>query len=333
MTSIDDRTTDVAEREQLGRLTLPAALLVVLCCALWGGNSVAVKFTVAHIPPIGCAGIRFLLSVGLIAIWCRIEGTSLRLTREQIWPVVSNALLLFLQMAAFNWGTKYTDAGRASVFINVHPFVVAPLSWLLLSEPIGWRAVVGLVLAGGGVAMLFDQPGYTSGASLVGDLAVIVSGSLIGVMMIYQKGLLRRMKPNHLLFWHLFLAVPLFFSYSAVVEGFAGYKFNFESMSGLAYQSVLVSGFCFITWMSLLRRYPANQLAAFGFLTPFFGIGTARLLLGEPMALSLVIGCGLVGWGLYLITRPRPSEKGTATPHAIVPAAAGKDSNGINWRE
>lgn len=328
MQSVGDRNTEISEREELGRLNLPAALLVVLCCALWGGNSVAVKFTVAHIPPIGCAGIRFLLSVVLIALWCRIEGTSLRLTREHVWPVVSNALLLFFQMAAFNWGTQHTHAGRASVFINVHPFVVAPLSWLLLREPIGWRGIVGLVLAGGGVAMLFDQPGYTSGASLVGDLAVLVSGALIGVMMIYQKGLLRRMRPNHLLFWHLALSLPLFFGYSAMVEGIEEYQFNFESVSGLMYQSVLVSGFCFITWMSLLRRYPANQLAAFGFLTPFFGIGSAHLLLGEPMALSLVLGCILVGWGLYLVTRPTRSREGTTTTRSVACSVPPSESSG-----
>jgi drug/metabolite transporter (DMT)-like permease len=246
-----------------------------------------------------------MLSLALIALWCRIEGTSLRLTRDQIWPVVNNALLVFVQMAAFNWGTQHTHAGRATVFINVHPFVVTPLAWLLLSEPIGWRGVVGLLMAGAGVALLFNQPGYTSGASLVGDLAVLVSGGLIGVMMIYQKKLLRRMRPNHLLFWHLALSLPLFFGYSLAVEGLQSYEFSFEAVAGLAYQSLLVSGFCFIAWMSLLRRYPANQLAAFGFLTPFFGIASARVFRGEPIPLSLLGGCALVGCGLYLVTRPK----------------------------
>ena len=290
--------------DESGRLNLSAMVLVVLCCALWGGNSVAVKFTVSQIPPIGCAGIRFFLSLGLIAFWCRIEGTSLRLTREQFIPVVNNAWLLFVQMAAFNWGTLHTHAGRSSVFINVHPFVVAPLAWLWLREPISWRSVLGLVLAGGGVALLFDQPDYTEGASLVGDLAVLLSGAMIGVMMTYQKRLLRSFRPNHLLFWQLALAVPLFAGYSLATERLDAYHFNAQSVLGLAYQSLLVSGFCFIAWMSLLRRYPANQLAAFGFLTPFFGIASARVLLGEPMRQSLIGGCALVGWGLFLVSRP-----------------------------
>ena len=292
--------------DQSTRLGPGPAALAVFCCVLWGANTVAVKFTVEHIPPIGCAGLRFLVSTAVIAAWCRMEGTSLRFRREHLWPLVINAILMFLQMAAFNWGTAHTHAGRASVFLNVHPFVVAPLAWVWLGEPIGWRAIVGLVLAGSGVAMLFDNsPGAGAGVSLVGDLAVLVSGSLLGIETTYQKLLLYRMRPNHLLFWQLALSVPLFFAYSGCVEGFETYRFNRESLLGLAFQSLLVSGFCFIAWMALLRRYPASQIAAFGFLTPFFGIAFGHLLRSEPVGLGLVGGCGLVGAGLYLVTRPQ----------------------------
>ena len=56
--------------------------------------------------------------------------------------------------------------------------------------------------------------------------------------------------------------------------------------------------------MAMLRRYRANQLAAFGFLTPFFGIAFGHVLRDEPLSTSLLVGCGLVGMGLYLVTRP-----------------------------
>ncbi len=291
------------DADEASRLDLPAAALVVLCCALWGGNSVAVKFTVEHIPPIGCAGLRFLISLVVIVFWCRVDGTALRLERSHVMPAVWNALLLFLQMATFNWGTQQTHAGRASVFINIHPFLVAPVAWLVLNEPMGWRGVVGLLVAGAGVALLFEKGG-ADGASLAGDLAVIASGLLIGATMLYQKSLLRRFRPNHLLFWQLALSLPLFGGYSLAFEGLSHYQFPTAALTGLAYQGLLVSGFCFIAWMSLLRRYPANQLAAFGFLTPFFGITAANMLRGEPLGLTLVGGCSLVAWGLYLVTRP-----------------------------
>jgi drug/metabolite transporter (DMT)-like permease len=291
--------------EESTKLGPGAAALAVCCCAFWGANTVAVKFTVLHIPPVGCAGLRFLGSLAVIAAWCRLDGTSLRFQWRDFWPLAVNAVLTFFQMAAFNWGTAHTHAGRSSVFLNVHPFVVAPLALLWLGEPVGWRAIVGLALAGGGVAVLFDQsPGASAGASPAGDMAVLVSGALIGAGTVYQKVLLARMKPNYLLFWQMALAVPLFLMYSGCAEGFETYRFNAESLAGLAFQSLLVSGFCFIVWMALLRRYPANQLAAFGFLTPCFGIACGHMCRGEPLGISVLAGCGLVGVGLYLVTRP-----------------------------
>ncbi len=295
---------DTNDANDTTRLSVPAILLAVLCCALWGGNSVAVKFTVPQIPPIGCAGLRFLASLPLIAIWSRIDRTSLRLTRDQLWPITLNALLLFVQMAAFNWGTAFTHASRSSVFINIHPFVVAPIAWLWLDERIGWRGWLGLVLAGLGVAVLFGDPKYETGASVRGDIAVIISGGLIGVLTAYQKRLLVRMRPNHLLFWQMAFSLPLFLGYSLWFEGPESFHFTTASVAGLAYQSVLVSGFCFIAWMALLHRYPANQLAAFGFSTPFFGIIAGYWFRAEPVPPTLVAGCVMVGIGLYLVTKP-----------------------------
>jgi drug/metabolite transporter (DMT)-like permease len=277
----------------------------VLCCALWGGNSVAVKFTVDYIPPVGCAGLRFLVSLGVIVVWCLVQQSRFRITRAQFGIAACNALLLFVQISTFNWGTANTHAGRASVFINVHPFVVVPLARLLLDEPISWKGLLGLGYAACGVSLLFDASALAlSGASLPGDLAVLFSGGLLGFQTVCQKIALRRMRPDQLLFWQVVLAVPLLFAYSAWQEGLESYQFNAQSLAGLAYQGVLVSGFCFTVWMMLLRRYQANHLAAFGFLTPYFGILFGHAFRDEPLTMNLWLGCSLVGVGLWLITRP-----------------------------
>ena len=86
--------------EQSSRMGLSASALAVLCCAFWGGNSVAVKITVEHIPPGGCAGLRFLISLGVIYLWCRVEGTDLRPKREHLWPIVISGMLMFAQILA-----------------------------------------------------------------------------------------------------------------------------------------------------------------------------------------------------------------------------------------
>ena len=37
------------------------------CCVLWGGNAVAVKFATPDLSPLGCAGIRFLIGLPVVA--------------------------------------------------------------------------------------------------------------------------------------------------------------------------------------------------------------------------------------------------------------------------
>ena len=54
-----------------------AALLVVLCCACWGLNQVAVKVANTGIPPMLQAGLRSLLSAVLVWGWTLGRGIPL----------------------------------------------------------------------------------------------------------------------------------------------------------------------------------------------------------------------------------------------------------------
>ena len=52
------------------RLDLSGVLVMIVCCAFWGGNAVAVKFATPDLPPFGVAGFRFLLSLPILAAVC-----------------------------------------------------------------------------------------------------------------------------------------------------------------------------------------------------------------------------------------------------------------------
>jgi drug/metabolite transporter (DMT)-like permease len=116
------------------------------------------------------------------------------------------------------------------------------------------------------------------------------------------------------LFYQSVVAIPLSFLYSAEFEGSASYHFTTESVLGLAYQGLFVSGLAFAVWMILLRRYPAGRLAAVAFLTPLFGIALGTLIRGEAFTLPLVLGASLVGAGIYLVA----GEKYVDQPTSVV---------------
>src|SRR5205807_6775793 len=136
------------------RLSPWGVAATVLCCALWGGNAVAVKFSVPALPPFGCAGLRYLISLPVVAVICRAMRQPLWVARP-LWGLLGlHALLTVVQIGTFNWGTSHGLAGRSSVFINVHPLVVAPLAWVVLGERLGWRGGLGLGSAAIGVLLL-----------------------------------------------------------------------------------------------------------------------------------------------------------------------------------
>ncbi len=272
------------------------------CCFLWGGNAVAVKYAISPegLPPVGGAALRFLISLPVVALVCWKVGATFRVERKYWWLLLFHGFLTAVQIGSFNWGTSQSEAGRSSVFINIHPLVVAPLAWLLLGERLGLRGILGLVSAAIGVAVMLARPALLEGG-LVGDIVVLASGVVFGLQAIAQKMTFPIIPPTTLLFYQSMIAIPFSLIYSVEFEGVERYHFTTESVLGLTYQGLFVSGGAFAVWMILLRRYPAGRLAAVAFLTPLFGIALGTLMRGEPFTWPLVLGASLVGAGIYLV--------------------------------
>ncbi|HEU5118174.1 MAG TPA: DMT family transporter [Isosphaeraceae bacterium] len=312
----------MSELQPKTRLDPAGVLGMVFCCLLWGGNAVAVKFSVPAIPPFGCAGLRFALALPFFAWFCKRSGQPLFPPRSLWWLLVINTAFTLLQIGSFQWGTGLSQAGRASVFINVHPLVVAPLAWLVLGEHMGVRGVLGLLAAAGGVMVLLGRSFEAAGpihspSEMLGDSIVLLSGITFGVQTIAQKLTFPRIPPLTLLFSQTALAMPVFFGMSAVLEGFSNYHFTVESVGGLLFQGLFASALCFSLWLTLLRVYPAGRLATLAFLAPFFGVGLSVLLKGEPLTLSLAVGGALVGLGIWLVASARadrPASRVVAEP-------------------
>jgi drug/metabolite transporter (DMT)-like permease len=284
--------------------------VAVFCCALWGGNSVATKYAIADgaLPPVGGAALRFLVSLPVVAWVCARGGTGFAVARRDLGLLFLNGFLTAVQIATFNWGTSRSDAGRSSVFINVHPLIVAPLAWLFLGEHLGTRGLFGLGSAAFGVAIILSKK-LAFGGGLEGDLVVLISAVIFGFQTILQKRTFPRIAGRTLVFAQTVVAIPLVGAWSLLFEGVSDYHFTRESVGGLLYQGLASSGICFSLWLILLGRYSVSRLATIAFLTPLFGITLGNILRGEPLTLNLVLGGGLVGLGIYLVASGRPTER------------------------
>jgi drug/metabolite transporter (DMT)-like permease len=69
------------------------------------------------------------------------------LTAAITGPVLGASLSLF--------ALQHTQVGIASTLIALPPVILLPVNWLVFKEKFDWGAVIGTLIAIGGVALLF----------------------------------------------------------------------------------------------------------------------------------------------------------------------------------
>ncbi len=293
-------------------------MLALSTAALWGGNAVAVKYSVDTLPPIAVAALRFSLAAACLMIWCRISGPSLALRREEVGMTLVAGTLLFVQITLFNLGVHWSNASHATLLISTFVFWVAVLEHAVTkSDRITARKLVGLLLAAASVLIAVGSAGQTSvdaeaangdPATLRGDLVLAASSFVLAIKVIYTKHAVRRIEPTRLIFWHHLVGVVLFALYSGIVEDLLAHSyrdFTLPVVLGLLYQGVLVGGVCFAIQATLLRRHSATQISAFAFATPLFGVLAAIVLRGDALSLELFVSGACAAAGIYLVTSRR----------------------------
>jgi drug/metabolite transporter (DMT)-like permease len=75
-------------------------------------------------------------------------------TLGTVLAVLYAAVLVTISHIWFYWGIRVVSAPVASLTVNLIPFEVLAISWLLLGEPVTWAHIVGalIVMAGVGLA-------------------------------------------------------------------------------------------------------------------------------------------------------------------------------------
>lgn len=284
-------------------LDLVAVFSLLLCCALWGLNQVAIKLVLPELPALVQLSVRSGVALALLLGWMRWRGLPWSWRDGTAWPGLLAGALFALEFGLAFVGLQYTTAARAVVFINTSPFVVALMLALLVpSERLSLLQVGGLVLAFASIALAFGES--ASGQAWLGDLMILAAAALWGLTTVtIRLSSLRHAPPEVTLAYQLGVAAVM--SPLAAWWSGAAWPLHWSAMAvgSLFYQGVIVTFASYLLWFGLLKRYPATKVQAFVFLTPVFGMLGAGALLGEPITPALLLALLGVGVGLVLLNR------------------------------
>ncbi len=295
-------------RRIAGWLYGQAYLLLVLASFFWGGNMVAGRAAVGHVPPITLAVIRWTIAIALI-----LPFAWPHLRRD--WPTIRRhmpylVLLGTTGIAAFNGlvylGLEQTTAIKAALLQSSQPLLIGLWSFVLFSQVLTGRQFLGIAISSLGVIGIVTEWSPQALLSLDlngGDLLVFAGAAAYAL----YSALLRRAPSLH---WASFLAVTfavglvtlLPFCAWELAQGRTVTLDGTTVLIGL-YVAIFPSIGSFLCYTRGVQLIGPNRTGPFLHLVPLFGTVFAIVILGEELHLYHLASFALIFCGITIAAR------------------------------
>ncbi|MBI5897795.1 MAG: DMT family transporter [Rhodocyclales bacterium] len=283
----------------------PGALaLMVLLCAIWGLQQVAMKFATAEIAPILQAAIRSAGAASMVFAWARWRGIELGWSDGSLRPGLAAGVLFGLEFVFIFVGVELTTVSRMVVFLYTAPcFTVLGLHFFVPGERMGWRQWGGVLLAFGGLVLAFADK--ASGGNPLGDFFGILAALFwAATTVLIRATLLAKVTATKVLLYQLAVSAAVMFPLSWVMGERGIAVLSAPTLWAMAYQIMIVAFASYLAWFWLLTRYLAGRLLVFSFLTPLFGVWFGMMLMGDRPSAGFFVAAALVVGGIVLVNLP-----------------------------
>jgi len=268
----------------------------------WGSGLLGVIIFSGSLPAtrVAVSGFSPLFLTSARAVIAAILGVALLLALRQKRPAASDIVPLAIVALGVVIGfplltalaLQYITSAHSIVFIGLLPLATAIFGLLRGGErprPAFWFfSIVGSLSVAG---FALSQSG---GASMPGDLLMVAAGLLCGLGYAEGTTLSRRLGGWQVISWALVVALPIVavVALSTLPEQFGG--IDAPAWMGLAYVSVFSMLVGFVFWYRGLALGGIARVGQLQLLQPFFGLALAGLLLGEPVAWTMIAVTGVV---------------------------------------
>jgi drug/metabolite transporter (DMT)-like permease len=282
--------------------TAVAAMLVL--CALWGFQQVAIKLAAHGVSLVMQGAIRSAIAAALVLAWAGFRRIRLFERDGTLVPGVLAGLLFGGEFAMIYAGLAHTTASRMVVFIYLAPPLTAlGLALFVPGEKLGAVQWLGIGVAFGGIAFAFREGLDAQGRStLAGDaLGAAAALGWAATTVLIRATRLARVTATKTLLYQLGVSAAVLPPVSLALGEPGIVQLTPAAVASLAYQSIVVAFASYLTWFWLLTRYLASRLAVFSFAAPLFGVAFGHFVLGEPLTPAFVAAALMVGAGIALV--------------------------------
>lgn len=282
-----------------------AAAAMMMICAIWGLQQVAIKAAEPDISAVLQIAIRSGIAALAVYLLARYRREKFVFDRPTLLAGLCVGFLFALEFFFVSEGLRYTSASHMAVFLYTAPlFSAIGLHFVIRHERLSLIQWVGIAIAFGGVVLAISGMSGSSGAEnpLRGDIYGLLAGMSWGAstIVIRTTGLANCSSKQTLLFQLSGACILL--SLLAITTESVHFTLTALAWTSLIFQTLVVSFISYLIWFSLLRHYQASSLGILTFMTPIFGILAGVVILGEPLQIEFVLGSILIVLGLIVVS-------------------------------
>ena len=298
------------------RIALPFALLTAIIAV--STASIFIRFAQADAPSLVIAALRLTCATVLLAplALTRHRQELSSLTRVELLLGAISGLFLAVHFATWISSLEYTSVASSVVFVSTGPLWVALLSPVLLNERLSRLAIIGLVIAiiGGAIIGLSDACTWNGGLqcpelrqvmqgrAVWGNfLALIGAWTVSGYLIIGRKLRLKMsLIPYIFLVYGMSAAALIVIMFAAGLSPL-GYPLRAYGWIFLLAAFPQLIGHSTYNWV--LRYIPATLVAIITLVEPIGSAILAYFILQEMPTTGVLLGGLLILIGIYLASR------------------------------
>jgi drug/metabolite transporter (DMT)-like permease len=285
----------------------------------WGSTFLAIALAVRTLPPFLAMSIRHVLAGALLLAWARVRGERQPIGRRELGAAAIFGGALFVGgHGALAWAQQRIPSGVAALVVASIPLWVALMDRVAFGRRLSARAVAGLVVGFGGVALLVDPTGGGP-VDTVGALVCVFAAAAWAAGSLYSRDAPLPRSPV-LSAAIASLAGGVLLAIAAAVSGQLGEldlaRVSGESSAAVAYLIVVGSLIGLSSYVWLLRVAPISLVATYAYVNPVIAVVLGWLLLDERLD-PRVLGAGaaIVAAVALIVSAPTPER---ATGRALV---------------
>ena len=277
-----------------------------MCIRDRSGNPTSVKISLNYTTPFLVGFLRFTLGGIIALIWAIYRKDTLKIKRENIFPIILAGLFPAAQIGFYNIGQAHTLASHGIIMIVTFPLWAAVFSHFFTpNDKLNLSRTLGLITAYSGVVVLFwDSINQSFTEYLFGDILMLISAMLLGARLIWVSHITQRVGQSQVILSEAIVGSIMSLFLAIFFENIF-LNISLKLILSMAYQGILIAGMGIILQTYLLRSYLPGKVTFFNLFQPIIGIFISWFLLDERLSFILFLSISLLTIGTYFTVRKK----------------------------